>query len=174
MLKRLSQYNVLLQLASFEPIEIGVGIHTGPLMLGTVGGQNRMDGTVISDAVNLASRIEDLTKVYHTPLLITLQTYQQLENPDQYAIRVIDSVKVKGKSKEVTVFEVFDADKGTIVERKLATLEVFKQGVIHYHRDEFDEAQIFFKKVLHSNEDDKVAEAYLANAQLHLPDSVIK
>lgn len=163
MLKRLAKYNILLQLANFKPINIGIGIHTGPLMLGTVGGQNRMDGTVISDAVNLASRIENLTKTYHTPLLITLQTYQQLKNPEHYKIRVIDSVKVKGKSEKVIVYEVFDADAEKTVEGKLATLEIFKQGMIHYHCGQFAEAQVFFNQVLQISENDKVAKTYLAN-----------
>ncbi|RKZ82045.1 MAG: diguanylate cyclase, partial [Candidatus Parabeggiatoa sp. nov. 1] len=58
MLKRLTEYNNLLQHASFEPINIGIGINTGPLMLGILGGQERMEGTVIADAVNVAARVE--------------------------------------------------------------------------------------------------------------------
>lgn len=172
MLKTLSKYNMLLQLANFAPIRIGIGVHTGPLMLGTVGGRNRMDGTVISDAVNLASRIENLTKTYRTPLLITLQTYQHLKNPDQYKIRVVDSVKVKGKSDKITVFEVFDADDPKIIERKLATLEDFKQGIALYQHNEFRTARALFYKVLQVNEDDKVAQVYLENCQDNLVKSL--
>jgi hypothetical protein len=69
-----------------------------------------MDGTVISDAVNLASRTEGLTKNYGVSLLITHQTFKRLQNPTDYAIRRIDEVKVKGKSEYVTIYEVFDAD----------------------------------------------------------------
>jgi len=96
MLKKLVDYNQGRQRAGYQLINIGIGIHTGPLMLGTVGGQNRMDGTVISDAVNLASRVEGLTKIYGTPLLITEQTYSSLTDVSQYHIRVIDCVTVKG------------------------------------------------------------------------------
>jgi class 3 adenylate cyclase len=67
-----------------------------------------MDTTVISDAVNLASRVESLTKNYGVSLLITQHTYARLLNPSHYTIRAIDTVKVKGKSELVTVYEVFD------------------------------------------------------------------
>ena len=84
--------------SGLEPIGIGVGLNTGSLMLGTIGEKHRMDGTVISDAVNLASRIESLTKEYHVGLLISQYTYEQLADPKAYDIRPIDVVVVKGKT----------------------------------------------------------------------------
>jgi two-component system sensor histidine kinase ChiS len=106
MLKRLVEYNQILQTAGLPALQIGIGIHTGPLMLGTIGGQNRMDGTVISDAVNIAARIEELTKTYRTPLLISEATYLKLSDTTRYSIRKLDRVKIKGKSKYVNIFEV--------------------------------------------------------------------
>ena len=90
-----------------EPIAIGIGLNTGSLMLGTIGERHRMDGTVISDAVNLAARIESLTKNYQGGLLISQYTYEQLADPKAYDIRPIDVVVVKGKTRPVTIFEVF-------------------------------------------------------------------
>ncbi|MDM8559347.1 response regulator [Candidatus Parabeggiatoa sp. HSG14] len=108
MLKTVVQYNQILQIADLPILQIGIGIHTGPLMLGTIGGQSRMDGTVISDAVNIAARLEGLTKTYHTPLLISETTYLGLSDTTKYLARKVDRVKVKGKSKYINIFEVID------------------------------------------------------------------
>ncbi|RKZ42874.1 MAG: diguanylate cyclase [Gammaproteobacteria bacterium] len=165
MLKKLVTYNQGRQHADYESISIGIGIHTGALMLGTVGGKNRMDGTVISDAVNLASRVESLTKTYGTPLLITEQTYQQLTDVSQYKIRNIDNVTVKGKTKSVIVYEVFDTDSSTSIEMKLKTKASFEQGIQCFHQAQFNDAQVFFKEVCQINGNDKVAQIYLNNCK---------
>jgi len=161
MLKTLIKYNQGRKRADYRSISIGIGLNTGPLMLGTVGGQNRMDGTVISDAVNLASRVEQLTKIYGTPLLITEYTYIKLANPYQYMMRVIDAVKVKGKSSEVTVYEVFDADTPESIALKKQTLSTFQQGFVLYHCDQFYDALPFFEQVLLANPNDRAAQVYL-------------
>jgi class 3 adenylate cyclase len=161
MLKQLAAYNQERQESGLEAIAIGIGLNTGLLMLGTVGGENRMDGTVISDAVNLASRIEGMTKMYGATLLISEETYHHLSDISQYAIRTIDRVKVKGKSEPVTIYEVFDADEPLIFELKMKTLNPFEKGLIHYYQKAFRDAIAFFEQVLSIYPDDKVAQIYL-------------
>ncbi|MCK5718982.1 MAG: response regulator [Thiomargarita sp.] len=164
MLKQLEIYNQE-QSGLLPPIRIGIGINTGLLMLGTVGGHQRMDGTVISDSVNLASRIEGLTKNYGVPLLISHQTYSRLENPNSYAIRMIDKVKVKGKSQSVTVYEVFDADVAANKAGKLATLDIFNQALSYYEQNNYIQAAKLFKSCLDKNSLDTVAHIYLKHCQ---------
>ena len=165
MLQGLVEYNQNRANFGCAPIQIGIGINTGSLMLGTVGGQNRMDGTVISDAVNLASRVESLTKNYGVSLLITQPTYSRLKNPSQYAIRTLDTVKVKGKSEAVTIYEVFDADPLAIKEGKLATLELFAEARANYLEGKFSEAARLFSECWRQNQGDRVAKIYWERCQ---------
>jgi integral membrane sensor domain MASE1/class 3 adenylate cyclase len=160
MLKLLAEYNTNRGSPNRPKIKIGIGINTGSLMLGTVGGKNRMDGTVISDAVNLASRVERLTKNYGVSLLITEYTYAKLKNPSNYHMRIIDTVKVKGKSQPVTVYEVFDADLPEIKFQKLATLSIFTEALLLYNQGKLGDAERLFGDCLQKNPGDNVVYIY--------------
>ncbi|NEP86574.1 MAG: adenylate/guanylate cyclase domain-containing protein [Okeania sp. SIO2C2] len=92
MLEQLKTYNSERQQRNLKAVHIGIGLHTGTLILGTVGGFGRMDGTVIGDAVNLSSRVEGLTKTYGVSFLITHQTLAPLNNPLEYDLRFIEQV----------------------------------------------------------------------------------
>jgi PAS domain S-box-containing protein len=165
MLKRLNEYNQHLIKSGYVPIKIGIGINTGSLMLGTVGGASRMDSTVISDAVNLASRLEKLTKNYGVSLLISHHTFLQLQDYTQYAFRIIDRLKVRGKSAAVSVYEVFDAESPDIYEGKLATKQEFEQALLLYNLGSFPEATQLLEHCLHINPRDRVAQIYLNRCQ---------
>lgn len=165
MLRRLAVYNTTRTTVERPPIQIGIGINTGSLMLGTVGGSQRMDGTVISDAVNLASRLEGLTKEYGVSLLISHHTFQRLHHPVEFAFRIIDRVKVKGKSKMVSVFEVFDADPLELRAGKLVTKATFEQGLFLYSMNSFREAAQLFQDCLEIIPEDTAAQIYLKRCQ---------
>jgi len=160
MLNQLAEYNQHRGQSGYVPIRIGIGINTGSLMLGTVGGQHRMDGTVISDAVNLASRLEELTKNYGVSLLISHHTFSQLNDANQYNFRIIDRVQVKGKSAAVSVYEVFDAEPPNIREMKLGTKTEFEEALLLYNLHSYREAAQRFEDVLRLNSEDRVAQIY--------------
>jgi len=161
MLKILTEYNLKRQEIGRQPIEIGIGINTGNLMLGTVGGDSRMDTTVIGDTVNLSSRLQQLTKVYQTPLLISHNTFAQLEEQMNYALRLIDQVQVRGKAEKVGVFEVFEADPPPQKQAKLATKLIFEAAVIHYYQGAVEQAKSLLHECLQTNPTDSVAQIYL-------------
>lgn len=168
MLNRLAEYNTTRGRPGRPHIHIGIGINTGSMMLGTVGSRSRMDGTVISDAVNLGSRLEGLTKSYGVSLLISHHTFLALNSPADYYFRLIDRLTVKGKSELVTVYEIFDADTSDLREGKLFTKPEFEKALFLYIKGNFAAAANLFKNCLYLNPGDKVAKIYLQRCQQQL------
>lgn len=155
--------------AGLEPIRIGIGLNSGLLMLGVIGGSQRMEITVISDAVNLAARVETLTKTWQTPILITQHTLNSIRAPADFSIRFIDRVRVRGKHLAQSIYEVFDADAPPLKAAKLASRDIFEDALAHYHFRRLDEAQRLFAACLEHHRDDKPAEVYWQRCQQPAP-----
>jgi class 3 adenylate cyclase len=160
MLKTLRLFN---EKRGGTPLGVSIGINTGSLMLGVVGGTDRLDTTVISDAVNLAARIESLTRAYGVSLLITEHTYAELPKGDEISgcIRKADRVVVKGKSKAVDVYEVFAADTAELCKHKRDSLVEFNAAYEAFHSGNIEEAKTAFQQLLTQCPDDKVVAHYV-------------
>ncbi|TRZ97919.1 MAG: guanylate cyclase [Rhodocyclaceae bacterium] len=161
MLAQLEFYNVGRVRADYPPVRIGIGLNTGIVMLGTIGGTQRMEGTVLSDAVNLASRLEETTKVYQTPLLISEHTLYALNDSSKYCVRFLDRIRVKGKNHPQSVYEVFDTDAPPTRAGKEATRASFEEAVAYYHLKAVDKAIPLFEACLSAVAGDIPAQIYL-------------
>jgi hemerythrin len=161
MLSRLDEYNAGRERAAYAPIRIGIGVNTGLLMLGVIGGGNRMEGTVISHAVNLASRLQTLTKTYGTPLLISEHTLYSLAEPEKFLVRHLGRVKVAYKTHPESIYEVFNHDAAPVREKKAATLKKFEEALAYYHTRAISRAKPMLEEILRDNPDDMPARVYL-------------
>lgn len=165
MVAQLKEFNAYQVANARLPIDIGVGIHTGALTLGIIGFETRMESTVIGDTVNLASRMEGLTKQYRISISITEITKNLLSDADQFYIREVDTVQVKGKEEPVTVYEVFDNDpearktlKQALLPRYCSALNLYKQG-------QWQAALMLFNELHAALPEDKVFEVYQQRCQ---------
>jgi two-component system sensor histidine kinase ChiS len=160
-LQQVQRYNAARINDGYQPIQVGVGVHFGHMMVGIVGEAERMQGDAFSDNVNLASRLESLTKLYGVSLIISEAVLKNLSHPKNYQIRFLDRVVVKGKQQPISIFEVLDGEIDTVRELKLQTQLDFEKGVEHYRQHDLRSAKICFYRVLAVNPDDKTAALYL-------------
>jgi adenylate cyclase len=128
-----------------ETFDMKLGLNTGPMVVGNMGSDIRFDYTVLGDNVNLASRVEALTRQYGVGLLVTEATLAALDG-ESFLAREIDRVRVKGKAKPVSVYEVL-AEAGTPEDTSelRARLAAFTEGLTAYRAQEWDRAEAAFQ-----------------------------
>ncbi|WP_309665613.1 AAA family ATPase [Tabrizicola sp.] len=113
-------------------VQIGIGVATGDLIFGTIGAAGRLQCGVLGDTVNLASRVETLTKHYGLGFLITDTTHDALPDPARFCLREVDRVAVAGRATPVSLYEVFDADPEPLRIQKTLGAADIAIGLSHY------------------------------------------
>jgi class 3 adenylate cyclase len=154
-------FNDVLRQRGLPEVTVGIGIHTGHMMVGMIGEELRMQGDAFSDNVNLTSRLEGLNKFYGTSMIISEDTLRQLKQPVTYKMRYLGKAIVKGRETPLGLYEVYQGLPDEITSLKDATKADFERGIQFYTSGKFAEARQAFNAVLDRDPKDKTAQYYL-------------
>ncbi|PKN92509.1 MAG: hypothetical protein CVU44_15355 [Chloroflexi bacterium HGW-Chloroflexi-6] len=154
-------FNETLKSRGLPAVSVGIGIHTGPMMVGMVGEDLRMQGDAFSDNVNLTARLEGLNKFYGTSMIISEDTLQQLPQPVTFKMRTLGKAVVKGRIHALGLYEIYEGLSPDVIALRDATLSDFEHAIGLYQQGKLPEAGKLFNQVLERNPADKTAKLYL-------------
>lgn len=149
-----------------QAISMRIGVHTGDVVVGNIGGKNRFDYTVMGDSVNLASRLEGANKAYGTQMMISAATHKKVK--DKFLVRELDNMRVKGKKKPTRVLELLGAVDDPVANEKLKKLTHYFNGLEQYKKREFSLAKEEFEKSLKILIDDQPSQEYLDRSNFYI------
>ena len=164
MQKAVHELNIQRQLDGLPIIKAGIGMHTGPLIMGITGDENRLDAATISDTVNTAARIESLTKYYKSPILLSGETLRQVSEPNKYYLRQLGKVQLKGKHKLLNIVECINGYPAEDLELKAKNLLLFSEAMNCYLEQRFENAIQLFQTLLTIDPEDLTAKLFIENA----------
>lgn len=166
MLESLRQLNERWRSRGMPTWVIGVGINQGEAIAGNIGSNEKMDLTVIGDAVNTASRLEGLTKKYHVPLLIGPTVAAQVR--ERFYLQSVDRAAAKGKSNALDLYTVLGEKAQPLSKEWLAYLECYEEGVRLFRIKNFIEALEMFESLLPYRPDDYLANLYIERCRKYI------
>ncbi len=166
MLESLRKLNEHWQTRGLPQWVIGVGINQGEAIAGNIGSNEKMDLTVIGDAVNTASRLEGLTKKYHVPLLIGPTVAAQVK--DHFYLQSVDRAAAKGKSNALDLYTVLGDKAQPLSKEWLSYLECYEEGIRLFRIKNFIEALEMFESLLPYRPDDYLAKLYIGRCKEYI------
>lgn len=156
-IKSLKAINESFKLKNWPAVDLGIGLNTGPMVVGNMGSQFRIAYTVMGDTVNLGSRLEGLTKQYGVKMIVSESTKAAAP---EFAYRELDRVRVKGKNKPITIYEPV-GELAEISSEQQSILDKVHQAMVDYRAQLWDKAQTAFEKLHEFKPDDKLYKIYL-------------
>ena len=157
-----------------KEIRMGIGLHTGPLIMGIIGDKHHAEPTTIADTVNISSRLEGLTRQYGVRIIVSEDSILDINKPDQFHLRYMGQVLVKGKQKPIKMFECIDGDLEPILKLKMDLQNDFNSGLEHFYKKEFPEASVVFNNIIKQNSEDHAAGYFYKRAARYAADGVPK
>ncbi len=165
-------YNKARKKQKRKPVQVGIGVHHGPVMLGIIGDRLRMDQNVISDHVNIASRIQGLTRFYGASIVLSGLLLEKIHDLSSFHLRKLGKVVLKGKKEEIEVIECIDGLPAREQDARARNLDRFNEGMMHYYNKNFSHAAMNFEEVLKDDPQDKAARYYLNKSALFITDGI--
>lgn len=162
MRRELQALNSKWKTEGIPPFRIGIGINHGDVLGGNIGSQEKADPTVIGDAVNLASRLEALTRTYAVDNLVGVRAAELIR--DEFDLRSVALVQVKGKTQPVEIFSMIGLKSKPEDAEFLQRLETYEAGFRKFRERDFTQAKILFSQFLEFYPDDALARMYLERA----------
>jgi adenylate cyclase len=147
------------------PLTVRMGVNTGVVIVGNMGGRDRFDYTVIGDSVNLASRLEGANKQYKSNIMISDFTYTHVKN--KVTVRELDLIQVKGKTEPVKVYELLGTAEMEMTENQKQSLEMYHEGLKLYRSRKWEEAIAYMQQAYSLDENCYVAQIYTERANLY-------
>ncbi|WP_274650212.1 adenylate/guanylate cyclase domain-containing protein [Paenibacillus humicola] len=158
--KELVVYNGHRAKANYPPVDIGIAIHKGPLMLGIIGEETRMESNVISDDVTLTTRLEELSEQLGVSILVTHSAMETVASPERFQYRSLGRIHLGGQQTPVELYDVYEGDPEAVRMGKDKTKKLFERGVQLYQEGRFFDARETFVEVIKWSRLDKAAKLY--------------